>query len=122
MEKYCYILVTQAKENGKVNSTMIDCYANYEDAKNLHIEDYLTMKWCKSDFSQDTQNKIYDNIYLRHYITKSWEEYVWKIYVRGMFYPLHRKYDNFFEINEDMKDRKEELMRLADSIIEKYKS
>lgn len=95
---------------------------NYEDAKNLHIEYDLTMKWCKSDFSQDTENKIYDNIYLRHYITKSWEEYVWKIYVRGMFYPLHRKYDNFFEINEDMKDRKEELMILADSIIEKYKS
>ena len=33
MEKYCYILITQAKENGKLNSTMVDCYANYEDAK-----------------------------------------------------------------------------------------
>ena len=31
--KDCYILITQSKENGKLHNTMIDCYANYEDAK-----------------------------------------------------------------------------------------
>lgn len=33
MEKNCYILVTQCKENGKITHTMIDCFCEYKDAK-----------------------------------------------------------------------------------------
>lgn len=93
---------------------------NYERHKNLHIDD-LNIKWCKPDFSTDLERKVYNKIYLRHYITKSWEEYVWKLYVRGMFYVNHRKYDHFFEINKDMEPRKDELMGYVDIILDKYK-
>ena len=56
-------------------------------------------------------------MYIRHYITKSWEEYVIKLKVRGMFYTNHRSYDDFFEINTDMLNKKEELLKIADDII-----
>lgn len=89
-------------------------YKNYRETKDR-------IKWCNTDFIQDEESIVLDKIYLRHYITKSWEEYVWKLKVRGMFYMSHRKYDSFFEMNPDMLDRKDELIELADKIIDKYK-
>jgi len=77
--------------------------------------------WCKTNFSQDKEKIVYDKIYIRHYITKSWEEYIWKIYLRGMFHPKHRGYNSFFEMNLDMVDKKEELIKLAEDILEKHK-
>ena len=77
--------------------------------------------WCKTNFSQDKEKIVYDKIYIRHYITKSWEEYIWKIYLRGMFHPKHRGYNSFFEMNQDMIDKKEELIKLAEDILEKNK-
>ena len=81
---------------------------------------YDFCKWCKTDYSKGLNKICYDNIYLRHYLTKSWEEYVWKLNVRGMFHVKHRNYDEFFEMNKDMLDRKEELIQLANEIIKKY--
>ena len=77
----------------------------------------LKSNWCKTNYTQDIKNLIYDKIYLRHYITKSWEEYIWKLNTRGMFYKNHRKYDSFFEMNPDMKAYKKELMEIKDKII-----
>lgn len=76
-----------------------------------------SINWCMTDFSQDDTRYLFDKIYVRHYITKSWEEYVIKINLRGMFYPRHRKYDSFFEMNPDMLDKKEKLIKIADDII-----
>lgn len=76
-------------------------------------------KWCKTDFSKELNKVCYDNIYLRHYITKSWEEYVWKLKVRGMFHAEHRNYNEFFEMNPDMINKKEELLQIADKITNK---
>lgn len=73
--------------------------------------------WCKSDFSKELNKPIYSNIYIRHYITKSWEEYVWKLKIRGMFHKTHRDLDEFFQMNEGMTKRKEELMKIAEEII-----
>ena len=78
-------------------------------------------KWCKTDYSQELNKICYDNIYLRHYITKSWEEYVWKLKIRGMFHKKHRNYEEFFEMNSDMLDKKEELLQIAEEIINKNK-
>ena len=66
--------------------------------------------WCKTDFSKNRETIVYKNIYLRHYITKSWEEYVWKRKTRGYFCGLTRNMDFFFKINSDLKDKKEELI------------
>ena len=79
------------------------------------------VKWCKTNFGTDIKEIVYDKVYLRHYFTKSFEEYVWKVYVRGMFSKKYRNYDDFFITNPDMLDRKEELLKLADEIIKKYK-
>ena len=80
----------------------------------------FSSKWCDTNFIKNKNKTVYDKLYLRHYITKSWEEYVWKISVRGMFHKNHRNYDTFFELNENMKDKKEELMGMIDDIIAKY--
>lgn len=61
-------------------------------------------KWCYTDFTQDREHKTYDNIYIRHYITKSYEEYLHKLYVRGMCYTNHRDDKEFFEYNQNMTD------------------
>lgn len=66
-----------------------------------HQINRLICKWCNSDFS--TENKIiYDNIYLRHYITKSYEEWIDKLTVRGQFIG-HRQLEDFFKMNPEMK-------------------
>jgi len=78
-------------------------------------------KWCKSDFRQYRLRPIYKNIYIRHYITKSWEEYIWKLFVRGFLGIGTRYIDFFFELNPDMLDKKEELLQIADEIINKNK-
>ena len=80
----------------------------------------LNSNWCRTNFTQDKENIIYDKIYIRHYITKSWEEYVYKIKVRGMFHKNHRDYKSFFEMNPDMIDKKDMLIYSVDDIIKKY--
>ena len=87
-----------------------------------HIPDKQT-NWCRTDFSKskDPEKLIYDNIYIRHYITKSWEEYVIKLKVRGMFNKNHRNYKDFFDLNPDMVDKQEELIKIVDDIINKNK-
>jgi hypothetical protein len=70
----------------------------------------LKINWCKTNYTQDKKTLVYDKMFLRHYITKSWEEYVWKLKTRGMFYNNHRKYDSFFEMNSDMKSMRKELL------------
>lgn len=61
--------------------------------------------WCMSDFSKDMNRITYANIYIRHYITKSFEEYMHKLNIRGMQHNNHRKIDEFFEYNQNMKDK-----------------
>ena len=73
-------------------------------------------KWCKTDYSQNKEALIYDNIYIRHYITKSWEEYVRKIKIRGMFFSQHRSLDSFFEMNPNMLYKKDELIGIVQEI------
>lgn len=58
--------------------------------------------YCNTNFEKDKLNLCYSNIYIRHYITKSWEEYVWKKKTRGYFYGARRTFDAFFNINPDM--------------------
>jgi len=114
------------------NFTKIDKPAWFRNVKSVHhLNKYtkdsynsghvpnLKTNWCRTNFSKDIKNLIYDNMYIRHYITKSWEEYVNKIKIRGLFNRIHRNYEDFFDLNPDMKDNKEELLKIADDIIKK---
>jgi hypothetical protein len=60
-----------------------------------------------------------DILYLRHYIMKSWEEFVWKLKIRGTFSKKHRSIDDFFLLNPDLEPKKNELIELMNQIIHK---
>jgi hypothetical protein len=75
-------------------------------------------EFVKPNFSKDRFSEpCYDRIYIRHYITKSFEEYIWKLFVRGITIRDHRKIDDFFEMNPEMNPKKEEMLKLIDSFI-----
>lgn len=77
-----------------------------------------TGNWCKTNFIKDRKPICYDKMYLKHYVTRSWEEYLWKLYQRGMHcYDHHRKIDDFFQINPDMANRKDELIEIKNKIL-----
>ena len=87
---------------------------NMNHYTNICMSDHvpiLNSKWCKTNFTQNIKEFLYDNIYIRHYITKSWDEYVAKLKIRGMFTKSHRNYESFFEMNTDMIPLKNELMK-----------
>ena len=74
--------------------------------------------WVKTDGKKIRRSTVYDKMYLKHYVTRSWEEYLWKLYIRGMHCKdRHRKINDFFEINKDMLGRKEELLEIKNKIL-----
>jgi len=66
-------------------------------------------KWCRTDFSNIRTKIVYDRIYIKHYMTKSWEEYINKR-KRGYFMGYARTIDVFFKINPDMLHLKQQLL------------
>lgn len=93
-----------------------------DNFKSNHVPNTKHVKWCRSDMSQDKERLVYDNIWIRHYITKSLEEYLWKLKIRGMFFNGHRKIEDFFGINKDMLDKREELLTWAEEYLEEKKN
>lgn len=78
----------------------------------------LAGDWTKTNGEKTRKKKVYDKMYLSHYITKSWEEYIWKRYIRGMHSgDRHRNDDDFFEINPDMLPLKEKLIEIKNNIL-----
>ena len=73
-------------------------------------------KFCRTNYSNNRNLKIYNNIYIKHYITKSWEEYFWKIKTRGYFIGKIKTFDFFFKVNPDMNIYKEQLINDAKNI------
>lgn len=87
-----------------INMNKID--NNYVVQKHL----FSTPNYIKTNFQKGIHTPCFDRAYISHYITKSWEEYKWKILDRGMCYKKHRKIDDFFEMNPDMLLLKEKLL------------
>ena len=76
--------------------------------------------WVNTNGRKDRKDICYDRMYLTHYLTKSFEEYLWKVYVRGMHCRLiHRGIKDFFQINPDMMDRYDECMRFKEEYFKK---
>ena len=73
--------------------------------------------WCRTDFSKNREIPSYLNIYIRHYITKSWEEYKWKRKERGFMWGLRRNYDFFFTINPELNYLKPYLTSHKETLI-----
>lgn len=102
-------------ETDKNTSFVKTCYNmrtyNVNHFYNQHIPS-KDCNWCMSDYSKNILVPVYDNIYIRHYITKSWEEYVWKKKERGFLWGSKRGFDFFFLVNSDMKNKKNELLSM----------
>lgn len=76
--------------------------------------------WCKTDGKKNRRSTVYDKMYLKHYITRSFEEYLWKIAVRGcMTKGAHRKISDYFEVNTDMLEKYDECMKFKDEYLKK---
>lgn len=57
-----------------------------------------SVNWVKVDGSYKRTEIVYKPLYLCHFITKSVEEYLYKVYVRGMFHPGHRNMKSLKEM------------------------
>lgn len=87
------------------------------DNKKIETNHHIPKKaiWCKTDFSKDLNSIVYDKIYIRHYITKSFEEYCNKLYVRGQF-QSSKDLKMYFSFNSDMSLENEEIQ----NVLKKY--
>lgn len=78
-------------------------------------------KWCKTNFSMDPLEVVYDKIYIRHYITKSFEEYCNKLYLRGQIIPVH-KLNDFFVFNSDISKDNSDVQNILKRYSDMYRS
>ena len=68
----------------------------------IHI---ASVNWVKVDGTYKRTEIVYEPLYLRHYITKSYEEYCWKLFKRGMHHPNHRTLESFFQMCPEMREK-----------------
>ena len=66
------------------------------------------VNWIKADGTYKRTEIVYEPLYLRHYITKSVEEYLWKVFCRGMFHNGHRNWKSLWEMCPETKDKIDE--------------
>jgi len=59
------------------------------------------------------QDQVLDGAHIKHYVTKSWEEFVTRL-ERGNITPGCRGIETFFMYNEDMRDLQDELVQDLD--------
>lgn len=86
-----------------------------DDKCNVHQPD-LSHNCCRTDLTTDRTRSIYKYIYLRHYITKSWEEFYQKRKNRGFFFGGSRRdLDAFFKMNPDMYHLRSQLIPEPDN-------
>lgn len=77
---------------------------------------FTCIDWVKADMTFNQEEIVYEPLYLRHYITKSFEEYCHKIFVRGMMHNGHRKISSFFEMQPQYKKRISEYKLLHEHL------
>lgn len=59
-----------------------------------------------------TRVRCYEKAWINHYFTKSWEDWCYRIFVRGDVFKNHRKLFHFFKYNEDLRSKQGEMMKL----------
>ena len=78
------------------------------------------VNWVKVDGSYKRTEIVYEPLYLKHYITRSWEEFCYKILIRGTFHPGHRQYKSFFEMQPEMEEKIRNDKGFKDYFYNKY--
>ena len=111
------VISTYNKESNYIGHNVIEratktCYNLNTFEKSYYKNNHQPSdkcKWCRTDFSNIRTKIVYDRIYIKHYMTKSWEEYINKR-KRGYFMGFARTIDVFFKINPDMFHLKQQLL------------
>ena len=111
------VISTYTKESNYIGHNVIEwttktCYNLNTFEKSYYKNNHQPSdkcKWCRTDFSNIRTKIVYDKIYIKHYMTKSWEEYINKR-KRGYFMGFARTNDVFFKINPDMAHLKNKLI------------
>lgn len=97
-------------------------YEKYSDEKYFKITKFIvnmnkykpTMKFwihcanvdfIKADMTYKRTAICLEPLYLRHYITRSCEEYAWKVWVRSTFHPGHRCWKSLREMDGDIYEK-----------------
>lgn len=78
------------------------------------------VNWIKADGTYKRTEIVYEPLYLRHFITRSWEEFCYKILIRGCFHTGHRQYKSFFEMQPDMEEKIRNDKGFKDYFYNKY--
>lgn len=97
-------------------------YEKYSDMKMYKITKFIvnmnkykpTMKFwihcanvdfIKADMTYKRTEIVYEPLYLRHFITRSCEEYAWKVWVRSCMHPGHRCWKSLREMDGDIYEK-----------------
>lgn len=88
------------------------------DPVRVHTNHHIPFKakWCKPNYSQDLKDLVYDRLYIRHYITKSLDEFLHKLFLRGQFFGS-KDFNSFFVFNPDINKKDPEVRK----VINKYR-
>jgi len=123
IEWKCYGANGHISKPNYSNKGIIETYI--EETKGNLIEEPYKSKVCfnlnkyhiKYFFNPHIPNKnickfynVKNIIYIRHYITKSLEEYIWKKYIRGYIWGCRRNLDFFFSVNPELISYKNRFM------------
>ena len=73
--------------------------------------------WVNTNYEKTWEITSFHNIFVRHYITKSFEEYIWKYTKRGFCWGGRRNFEFFFAINPELNCIKKELMQVLEDEI-----
>lgn len=76
--------------------------------------------WVKVDFTYKRTQPVFEPLYLRHYITKSVEEWCWKINIRLMHHNGHRQWRSLWEMCPEMKEKVMNDKNFQKYIFDKY--
>ena len=85
------------------------------------FNNHVTLLGVDTDGKRDRKNYCYKKAWINHYFTRSWEEWCNRFIIRGDIISGNRKLDEFFELNPDMLNKKDELMEKYREYEEKYK-
>lgn len=105
-------------QGGVVENYTQPCGNNTKD-KNIWITKVFAKgkspTWKNVHWTNDAVKQ--DEIYIKHYITKSFEEFCWKTYERGEIYGrIYRGIPEFLELNPDF-----DAIKCRDYVYKKYK-
>jgi hypothetical protein len=67
-------------------------------------------KGCKQPDMTDGGHLVFKKAWINHYYTKSWEDYLDRIFSRGNMQNNYRCLDKFFNLNPDMMPMKEKMV------------